>query len=63
MFKYFIRKAIGVSYLGLSYFMTLLITAILFFGAYGGFLLLSKENMTVELYNQTIEKIRYKIKR
>ena len=54
--------SIGVSYLGLSYFMTLLITAVLFFGCYGGFLLLAKEDMTVELYNQAIGKIRYKIK-
>lgn len=54
--------SIGVSYLGLGYFMTLLITAVLFFGCYGGFLLLTKEDMTVELYNQAIGKIINKIK-
>ena len=55
--------SIGVAYLGLGYFMTLLITAVLFFGSYGGFLLLTKEDMVVELYNQAIGKIKNKIKR
>ena len=54
--------SIGVLYFGLGYFMTLLITAVLFFGSYGGFLLLAKEDMTVELYNQVIGKIKNKIK-
>lgn len=50
--------SIGISSFGLGNFITLLLAAIVFFGSYGVFLLLTKENMTVELYNQIIEKIK-----
>ena len=52
--------SIGVLYLGLGYFMTLLITAVLFFGGYGLFLVLTKERLTMELLNQIIAKVKKK---
>ena len=52
--------SIGTMYLGFGYFLTLLISAILFFGSYGLFLLVTKEDMTVELFNQVLDKIKKK---
>ena len=50
--------SIGVtSVLRLGIFFTLLISAALFFGCYGMFLLITKENLVVELFNQVIGKI------
>ena len=53
--------SIGTIYLGLGNFLTLLISAVLFFGSYGLFLLLTKESLTVELFDQTIAKFKEKI--
>ena len=53
--------SIGTIYLGLGYFLTLLISAILFFGSYGLVLLLSKEGLTTELFNQVLNKIKKNI--
>ena len=50
--------SIGVSCLGMSVFLTLLVSAVLFFGGYGLFLLLSKESLTAELFSQVMERIR-----
>ena len=55
-----IAISFGVSYIGFGSFVTLLISFILFFGSYGAFLLLTKEGMTMELFNQAIEKIKRK---
>ena len=52
--------SIGFSFLDFGYFIKLILAAILFFGSYGLFLLLTKEKMTIELYNQAIEKIKKK---
>ena len=49
--------------LGLGIFFSILISAILFFGIYGIFLLLTKEKLTVELYNQVVGKINKRKKR
>ncbi len=46
--------------LGLSNIVTLVITAILFFVAYGVFLLVTKETLTVEIFGQVMERIRRK---
>lgn len=42
----------------LGSFVTLLITAVLFFGVYGLFLLLTKEPLAVEIFNQVISYVK-----
>ena len=49
--------SIWIRMFDLGYFLTLLISAILFFGIYGVFLLLTKEPMVVEIFQQVIEVI------
>lgn len=44
--------------LGFDSFITLLISACLFFGVYGGFLFVTKESLVIEIFNQVIEKIK-----
>lgn len=51
-----------VVHYGLGNFVTLFITASLFFGIYGLFLLITKEKLTREIINQLVNKILYKIK-
>ncbi len=43
---------------GWGNFLTLLVTAVLFFGIYGGFLLLTKETLTVEIFSQMMGKLK-----
>ena len=47
-------------HLGLSVFFTLLVSAVLFFGSYGLFLLATKEDLAAELFNQVLGKIKKK---
>jgi len=47
-----------VRYLSLGYFLTLAVAGILFFGAYGGFLYLRKEEFVRELAGQVMGKLR-----
>lgn len=47
--------------LGLRSFLTLIFSAILFFGVYSGFLLLKKEELAVEIFNQVFGKIFKKV--
>lgn len=42
-------------------FITLVITACLFFGLYGGVLLVTKERLTVDIFNQLIAGVKKKI--
>ncbi len=46
--------------LGLGSFMTLLISAILFFGVYGVTLILTKETLTLEIFKQIVNKLKKK---
>lgn len=48
----------GIQYTGLSNFLSLLISAVLFFGSYGLLLLLTKERLSIELFAQLIGKIK-----
>ena len=48
--------------LGLGNFLTLLVSFILFFGTYGIFLLIVKENFVVEICNQLLKKLKKKSK-
>ncbi len=48
---------------GFGNFLTLLITACLFFGVYGLVLLITKERLTVEIWDQMIDRIRKIIRR
>lgn len=47
-----------VSHLGLNSFLTLLISSVLFFAVYGLTLLVSREKLTTELFQQMIRKLR-----
>lgn len=47
--------------LGLGSFLTLAISAILFFGIYGGMLLVTKEELAVEIFNQVLGKLLKKV--
>ncbi len=55
--------SVWVINLGFGNFMTLLISAILFFGIYGITLLLMKETMVLDLFNQAINGIKKRLKR
>ncbi len=46
--------------LGLGNFITLVISAVLFFGVYGIILLLTKEKLTIEIFNQVVGKVKRK---
>ncbi len=50
--------SVGIGYVGTGIFITLLISAILFFGGYGLVLLLTKEKLAMELYNQFVVKVK-----
>lgn len=52
--------SLAAMYLGLGVFFTLLVSAILFFGSYGLFLLMTKEGLMTELLNQVLDKIKKK---
>lgn len=52
-----IAASVWIKTLELGNFLSLMISAILFFGVYGGYLLLRKENMVTEIMNQVKEKI------
>ncbi|MCC8358024.1 MAG: flippase [Oscillospiraceae bacterium] len=49
-----------VAGLGLGNFLTLAISACLFFGVYGLLLLITKERMTIEIFNQLLAKLKKK---
>ncbi len=49
--------SLWVPLLGMGSFLTLLISAVLFFGGYGGTLLLMKEKLILELFQQVIGKV------
>lgn len=53
--------SLWVKTLGLGSFVTLLISVILFFGIYGLLLLITKEELIMEMYNQVIGKICKKV--
>ncbi len=53
-----IAASVWVKALGLGSFLTLAVAAVLFFGIYGGFLMIRKETMVMEIYGQAMEKIR-----
>ncbi|MGN8804184.1 MULTISPECIES: flippase [unclassified Blautia] len=53
--------SLWVKTLGLGSFITLLISAMLFFGIYGLFLLITKEELVMEIFNQVIGKILKKV--
>lgn len=55
--------SLWVKSLVLGNFVSLLISAILFFGVYGVFLLVTKEELVVEVYNQVIGKIVRKVRK
>ncbi|MCD8020656.1 MAG: flippase [Clostridiales bacterium] len=48
---------------GLGNFVTLLITACLFFGIYGCFLLIVREKLVVEIFDQMLDKIRKRVRK
>ena len=48
--------SLWVSMLHLSNFMTLLISSVIYFGAYAGFLLLTKEELVVEIFQQILRR-------
>lgn len=50
--------SLWVKMLGLGSFLTLVISAVLFFGAYGVYLLFRKEEMIVEIWNMVVGRIR-----
>lgn len=50
--------SLWVSWLGLGNFITLVISAILFFGIYGGYLLLRKEEQVIEIGDQVVGLVR-----
>ena len=52
-----------VKLLSLGDFLTLLISSVLFFGIYGLCLLITKEDLVVEIFNQMMEKILGKVKK
>jgi len=54
---------IGITKLNLGNFMTLLLTAILFFGVYGISLLIMKEDLIVEIVGQMVDKGKKHVKR
>ncbi|MCD7824770.1 MAG: flippase [Clostridiaceae bacterium] len=62
--KIFLGLVLGVVcsywfvYFGLDNFLTLLVTACLFFGAYGIVLLITRETLTLEIFNQMLEKLK-----
>lgn len=58
-----IAASLWVKTLSFGSFITLLISAILFFGVYGLFLLLMKEELVVDVFNQVIGKMVRKVKR
>lgn len=47
--------SLWVKILGLGSFLTLIISAVLFFGAYGVFLLFRKEEIVIEIYNTVVD--------
>ena len=49
--------SLWVKMLGLGSFLTLVISAVLFFGVYGVFLLIRKEEMTVEIWNMVVGRL------
>lgn len=51
----------GLKYLGLSYFLTLVLSTILFFGMYGLSLTIAKEPLTLEIEKQVLENVLKKI--
>ena len=55
--------SLWVKSLGLGSFVSLVISAILFFGVYGVFLLLTKEELVVEVFNQVMEKFLRKVRK
>lgn len=55
--------SLWIKALNLGSFITLLISAILFFGVYGLFLLLTKEQLVVEIFSQFLGKVLGKVKK
>lgn len=55
--------SLWIKLLELGNFLTLLTSAILFFGVYGLFLLITKEDLVVEVFNQAVRKILGKMKK
>ena len=53
-----IAASVWVKALALGNLLTLVIAAVLFFGIYGGFLMVRKETMVMEMYGQAMKKIR-----
>jgi O-antigen/teichoic acid export membrane protein len=49
--------SLGALWMGLGYFLTLVVSACLFFGIYGGLLLLMKEELVTEIVGQILEMI------
>lgn len=47
----------GIVSFGFGDFLTLLVTALLFFGAYGFVLLITHEKLTIEIFSQILGKI------
>lgn len=52
--------SLWVKQLGLGNFLTLLISAIIFFGVYGAYMLIRKEELVVDIFNQGINKVKRK---
>ncbi|MCD7790142.1 MAG: flippase [Bacteroides thetaiotaomicron] len=48
---------------GFGSFLTLLVTACLFFGAYGVVLLITREKFTLEIFNQVLEKLKTMVRK
>ena len=55
--------SMGVKILGFGNFLTLLISAVLFFGIYGLFLLLTREPLVLEIFNQAFDRIKGKTRK
>ncbi len=53
--------SIGIKTMEFGNFLTLLISAVVFFGIYGLFLLLAREPLVLELFNQSFDRIKGKI--
>ena len=53
-----IAASVWVKALALGNLLTLVIAAVLFFGIYGGFLMIRKETMVMEMYGQAMKRIR-----
>lgn len=51
-------SSIWIKMLGLGLFLTLVISAILFFGVYGGYLLIRKEEVMVEIWNMSVGRLK-----